>query len=265
MRLDVAAYLARIGHDEAAQPDWATLRALQLAHLYTVPFENLDIHLGRPILLEQDRLFQKIVQQRRGGFCYELNGLFAMLLREIGYTVTLLAAQFPRDDDLPAPELDHLTLLVQCRDRADPVLADVAAGRGSFPTPLRIDTDEVQRQPEVNAAFRVLPEGDGYQVWRQANGSDWEREYRFDLQPRSFAEFQAGCDFHQTSPHSAFTQNRLCTILTPTGRVTLSDNTLITTVHGVRTEDELDDAGCERVLRDHFGITLDHALAISPG
>jgi N-hydroxyarylamine O-acetyltransferase len=82
MMLDVAAYLARIAYDDPVQPDWATLRALQLAHLRTVPFENLDIHLGRTILLEQDHLFHKIVRQRRGGFCYELNGLFAMLLRE---------------------------------------------------------------------------------------------------------------------------------------------------------------------------------------
>lgn len=255
--LDVAAYLARIGYAGPVQPDWATLRALQLAHMRTVPFENLDIHLGRPIALDEDLLFRKIVRQRRGGFCYELNGLFAALLREIGFPLTMLGARFPRDDDLPAPELDHLTLLVRCRDREDAVLADVAAGRGSFPTPLRIDTDEAQPQPEVNAAFRILPERDGYQVWRKPDGGDWEREYWFDPRPREFAEFQTGCDFHQTSPHSLFTQNRLCTILTPAGRVTLSGNTLITTTHGVRSERELDDVGQQRALRDHFGINPD--------
>jgi N-hydroxyarylamine O-acetyltransferase len=258
MMLDVAAYLARIAYDDPVQPDWATLRALQLAHLRTVPFENLDIHLGRTILLEQDHLFHKIVRQRRGGFCYELNGLFAMLLREIGFTVTMLGARFPRDDDLPAPELDHLTLLVRCRDRQYPVIADVAAGRGSFPTPLRIDTDEAQPQPEVSSVFRIQAEQDKYQLWRQPDGGDWEREYQFDLQPREFAEFQAGCEFHQTSPHSPFTQNRLCTILTPTGRITLSGNTLITTANGVRSECELDAAGQQQALRDHFAIDLDH-------
>lgn len=256
MMVDVTTYLARIGHDGPIQPDWATLSALQRAHLRTVPFENLDIHLGRPIQLDRDHLFQKVVLARRGGFCYELNGLFAMLLREIGFAVTLLGARFPRDHDLPTSELDHLTLQVRCRDREYPVLVDVAAGRGSFPVPLRMDTDEAQPQPEVNAAFRIVPERDGYQIWRQPDGGDWEREYRFDLWPREFAEFQAGCDFHQTSPHSLFTQNRLCTILTLTGRVTLSGNTLITTAHGVRTERELDDAGGHQALRDHFGIDL---------
>ncbi len=257
MMLEIAAYLARIGYDGPVQPDWGTLRALQLAHMRTVPFENLDIHLGRPIQLDGDHLFRKVVRDHRGGFCYELNGLFAMLLSEIGFAVTLLGAQFPRDDDLPTSELDHLTLLVRCHDREDAVLADVAAGRGSFPIPLRIDTDEVQPQPEVSSAFRILPEGDGFQIWRQPDSGDWEREYRFNLQPRQFAEFQSGCEFHQTSPHSLFTQNRICTILTPTGRITLSGNTLITTAHGARTERELDDAGYQQSLRDHFGINLD--------
>ena len=82
------------------------------AHLLAVPFENLDIHLGRPISLDQDALFGKIVTRRRGGFCYELNGLFALLLRELGFEVTLLSAGVARADGGFGPEFDHLTLLV---------------------------------------------------------------------------------------------------------------------------------------------------------
>src|SRR5690349_18713825 len=98
MVLDVSAYLTRISYDGPVEPTLPVLHGLHLAHLRSVPFENLDIHLGRPISLAEEQLFAKVVGQRRGGFCYELNGLFAALLREIGYEVTLLAAQFPLPD-----------------------------------------------------------------------------------------------------------------------------------------------------------------------
>src|SRR5688500_17222542 len=90
--MDVARYLARINYSGPTVPTIETLLGLQRAHLYTVPFENLDIGLGRPIQPEAAAIEEKIVARRRGGFCYELNGLFALLLRELGFRVTLLAA-----------------------------------------------------------------------------------------------------------------------------------------------------------------------------
>src|SRR5215211_1320238 len=110
--MDLHTYLQRINYHGQQAPTAATLRDLHRAHLLAVPFENLDIHLGRPILLDQDALFDKIVRRRRGGFCYELNGLFALLLRELGFDVTLLAAGVARADGTFGPEFDHLTLLV---------------------------------------------------------------------------------------------------------------------------------------------------------
>src|SRR5881227_3604080 len=91
-RMDVTAYLDRIGYRGARTPTADTLRAVQLAHLQTIPFKNLDIHLRRSIRLDLERLFQKLVVQRRGGLCYELNGLFAALLRVLGFPVTFLSA-----------------------------------------------------------------------------------------------------------------------------------------------------------------------------
>src|SRR5437762_3314192 len=91
--MDVNAYLKRIDYAGSTAPTLETLNALHQAHLYAVPFENLDIHLGRPIILEYDHLFDKIVTQRRGGFCYELNGMFAWLLRELGFEVSMLNAR----------------------------------------------------------------------------------------------------------------------------------------------------------------------------
>src|SRR6476660_7309603 len=111
--MDVQAYLRRINYHGEQAPTAAVLRDLHRAHLLAVPFENLDIHLGRPIVLDQAALFDKIVRRRRGGFCYELNGLFGLMLRQLGFDVTLLAAGVARADGGFGPEFDHLTLLVR--------------------------------------------------------------------------------------------------------------------------------------------------------
>src|SRR5437762_14222540 len=96
--MHVGAYLQRINYRGSPEPNAQTLRELHRAHMLTVPFENLDIHLGRPITLGQAALFDKIVTRRRGGFCYELNGLFAALLRALGFDVTMLSARVARAD-----------------------------------------------------------------------------------------------------------------------------------------------------------------------
>lgn len=254
--LDVPAYLARIAYDGPVAPTLSVLQALHLAHLRTVPFENLDIHLGRPISLAEEDLFAKVVGRRRGGFCYELNGLFAALLREIGYEVTLLAAQFPLPDGREPIEFDHLVLRVAAPGMA-PVLADVAAGRNGIVGPLVIGSDAAQAQPAAGASFRLQSEGSITWLLRQEPGGEWERSYRFTWRPRQLTDFDAGSRYHQTSPDSGFTQKRICTLMTPNGRVTLADNLLITTRNGDRHEQLLpDDEAWLAALGAHFGIEL---------
>src|SRR5882724_471677 len=123
--MNVSAYLHRIGYSGPHTPTLGTLRQIHRAHLETVPFENLDISLGLPIVLDQDAFVHKIVEENRGGFCYELNGALAALLREMGFRVTLLSARAPKKDGSPGPEFDHLTLRV---DLDQPWLVDVGFG-----------------------------------------------------------------------------------------------------------------------------------------
>lgn len=246
---NLASYLARIGYSGSLAPTADTLRGLHLAHLYTVPFENLDIHTGRPIVLDEDRFFGKVVNERRGGYCFELNGLFARLLRELGFTVTLLSAGvWESERGRFGPDCDHLTLLVQPPE-GERWLADVGFGE-SFTEPLRFDYggDQIQN----GKVYRILRDEDNYQMFEE--GPDG---YVFALRPRRLYDFTYANHFMQTSPDSSFTRNIICSRATPEGRITVSDMRLIITRNGERTERALADPA-ERlaVLRDSFGFEL---------
>jgi N-hydroxyarylamine O-acetyltransferase len=159
--LNIKAYLERINYNGSLAPTAETLRALQVAHLLTVPFENLSIHAGQPIVLEDGALFTKIVENRRGGFCYEANGLFAALLRALGFEVAMLSAQVANAEGEFGPEFDHMTLMVKLEQRW---LVDVGFG-DSFLEPLLLD--ERGEQVQGNRAYRILSEGNYSKLMRR--------------------------------------------------------------------------------------------------
>ncbi len=251
--MDVTAYLQRINYHGPPDPTATTLRDLQWAHLLAVPFENLDIHLGRPILLDEVRFFDKIVSRRRGGFCYELNGLFAWLLRELGFDVTLLSARVAAGDGGFGPEFDHLILLVRLEERW---LADVGFG-DSFRDPLRLDEPGPQGQRQAPGAYQITREGAVWKMLEKDSQGKLVDGYQFTLQPRRLADFADMCRYQQTSPTSHFTQKRICSRATPAGRASLSDLRLIITTNGERHEQELSGPGeYAAKLREYFGIDL---------
>lgn len=242
-------YLDRIGANRPMPTDADALAELQLRHLRSVPFENLSIHLGEPIVLQEAALVDKLVERRRGGFCYELNGAFAALLSALGYRVTLLAASVHTPDGL-GPPFDHLALRVDTGTTGS-WLVDV--GFGSFSQhPLRLDsrTD----QPDPAASFRITPAADGdLEV-----SADGEPQYRLEPRPRRLADFEPTCWWHQTSPASHFTRSVVCSRLTDDGRVTLRDRSLVETTRSGRHERVLsDDAEVLDAYRARFGIDLD--------
>jgi N-hydroxyarylamine O-acetyltransferase len=248
--LDISAYLQRIDYSGPRNPTPQTLQALHTAHMLTVPFENLDIP-DRPIILDEAALFDKIVTRRRGGFCYELNGLFAALLRALGFDVMLLSARVARANGDFGPEFDHLTLLIDLEQRW---LADVGFG-DSFRAPLRLD--EPGEQPEGARSYRLTHDEQRWLMLQRDADADWEPQYAFTLQPRRHADFAAMCHYHQTAPESTFTQKHICSRATPDGRVTLSDMKLIVTTPGARQERLLaDQAEYAAALRQYFGIDV---------
>ncbi len=249
--LNVPAYLDRIAYTGPIAPTKDVLRDLHRAHMLSVPFENLDIALGRKIVCEDDAFIQKIVERRRGGFCYELNGAFAGLLREIGFKVTLLSARVPRDDGSESPEFDHLALRV---DLEEPWLADVGFG-DSFLEPLQLRPGAEQQQD--GWIYRVADCADSLCMQRADRDAAWKRQYSFTLTPRSLNDFAAMCRYHQTSPESPFTHKSICSVATFGGRITVAERKLIFTNNGTKEERPLtSDEEWRAALTEYFGVVL---------
>ena len=247
--MDVDAYLARIGYTGAREPTADVLAALHRAHMLAVPFENLDIHLGVANVLDPVHVFDKVVTRRRGGWCYELNGLFALLLEALGFAVTRYSAAVVLSEP-PSPDFVHLTLRV---DLDRPWLADVGFG-ASFTRPLRLDDESDQERD--GKRYRLARAADGRTVLHE----DDSPQSAFEEAPREMHEFAEMCRVQQTDPDSHFLQAPMCTRATEDGRQTLSGMRLITTTPAGRSERELQSAAEQHaVLRDVFGVDLGHA------
>jgi len=253
--MNVQKYLHRIGVGKTQKaPGITNLTYLMQQHLQAVPFENIDIHLKRPIELNTESLYRKIVTQNRGGFCYELNGLFIQLLQELGYTVHMISARvYNQGKEQYGPEFDHLALIVELSD--DRYLVDVGFG-DTFRTPLQIPQDEIT---DISGRHRLILKynaGDTFilQQWKEDN---WVPEYRFELTYRELAEFEPMCLYHQTSPDSHFTQRMMCTLATENGRITLSDNSLIVTVEGKKKRHQVSEYEKPEILQKYFAVHVD--------
>ncbi|WP_435840509.1 arylamine N-acetyltransferase family protein [Streptomyces bobili] len=270
----VEAYLRRLGVEYSAWPTANVLRELHLRHLRAVPFENLSVHLGEEIVLEERRLVEKVATTGRGGFCYELNGAFGALLRALGFDVTPLAGRVYGDEGRLGIPYDHLALLVRTVDAGE-WLADVGFGAHSH-YPLRFEHRGKQEDP--GGVFRIVEAGadaagvkggagrparEGGPVAGAADLDvvrDDRRVYRLEVRPRVLGDFVAGAWWHSTSPASHFTRSPVCSRVTEDGgRITLSGRRLkVTDAQGVSEEREL--AGDGEVLdvyRERFGISLE--------
>jgi N-hydroxyarylamine O-acetyltransferase len=253
--MDIRKYLERISYDKPVRADVESLYGLHRTHLLTVPFENLDIRSGVPIQLTARVLWDKLILRRRGGFCYELNGMFAWLLKQVGFEVAYLNGRVYNHDGKRGREFDHLTLLVRIPTAEQYWLADVGYG-DSFFEPLRFEYNGEQVQG--SRAYRLEPVTDGYDLWKRDFNWVWNRQYFFDLQPRIFpADFEEACLYHQTSPKSSFTRERVISLSTPDGRITLDSKNLTITASGKRIKRKLkNEMEFQEFLVGYFGVEL---------
>ncbi|MGA3052812.1 MAG: arylamine N-acetyltransferase [Candidatus Korobacteraceae bacterium] len=255
--MDVESYLRRIEYDGPRQPSSAALRGLHRQHLFTVPFENLDIALKTLIWLDLASLYDKIVRCNRGGFCYELNGLFCGLLIALGFRVQMLSARVRRDDGGFGPEFDHMLLRV---DLEEPWLVDVGFG-DSFVDPIVFRAGGAD---QVNGhRYLVSPFEAEWQLLRQDDKGEVPL-YIFRDVPRQLSEYEEMSTFQQTSPESGFTKGWICSKATRDGRITLANRRLIITA-GDRREESMLGSNDEvrRCLHDYFAIEFEDAADLS--
>ena len=249
----IEAYFQRIQYHGDHSPNLALLKNLQRQHLFNVPFENLDIHEGVRIELDTERIYQKLVENRRGGFCYELNGLFYELLTSLGFKVKRVSAIVMDEDRTWTPEYDHMSLVVGI-DGSD-YLSDVGFGRFSF-WPIKLELGLVQEDQE--GKFRVERGPAERLLISKWNNKDWQPEFAFHEQAVPYEAFAARCAYQQDDPASHFLKQRLITKPSEQGRLTLTDKEFkITraeeTFHAVPIQDENDFAA---KLWEHFGVKL---------
>lgn len=249
--MDTKQYLKRIQYTGELNPTLETLRNLQVAHLLTVPFENLDIHLH--IEIKPESSFDKIVIRNRGGFCYELNNLFFDLLKNLGFNIKLVSARVFDKEKGFGPEFDHMAIIATFQN--DQYLADVGFGEFSF-YPLKIELDKEQIDPR--GIFYMEKYNDEHLlVKKKDSNGDYLPEYLFSEKERKPDEFREMLHFHQTSNQSHFTQKRICSLPLPQGRMTLTDKTLKSTYQDTIITTELaDEATVKKVLKEYFKIEL---------
>ncbi len=250
--MNIETYLQRINiEDQKISTDIKSLKYLQRQHLLNVPFENLDIHWGKTIKLDVRKFNTKIVEDKRGGFCYELNGLFNELLKAIGFTTRIVSCCVANKEGKFGAEYDHLAIIVDIK--GEEYLVDVGFG-GFTIEPLLIELGAEQQ--DSSGVYKVLKFEEYLEIQKKTTDG-WKPQYTFKNLERELKEFDGMCVFNQTSPESHFTKGKLCSILTLDGRKTLTDKKFIILKDGVREEAEVksNQEFCE-VLKREFGIFL---------
>lgn len=253
-------YFKRIKFSGEEHPSLEVLQKLQRNHLLHIPFENLDIHYQKPINLDITEISSKIIGTQRGGFCYELNGLFFELLSSIGFKVKRISAKVYDKDNGFGEEYDHLTLIVTLS--AKDYLVDVGFGDFSFsPIPLKLGKVHLDER----GSYIIDKTKNGYLLASRVNEGSERREYLFKNEHRAYCEFEQMCHYQQTSAKSHFTQQKLITKPTEQGRVTLTSDKLKiatqdkTEERVIKSEEEFNEA-----LMTHFQIKMNNVVERKP-
>lgn len=249
--MNVDEILNRIEYTGSREPSLDVLIALQHAYLYTVPFENLDIHARVKIKLDTQKFYEKIILNHRGGFCYESNALFSFLLDALGFDVSILAAKMT-NSEISSPGYSHMALKVSLDQD---YLVDVGNGQ-SVRDPMPIPGDVISQSEGIRYKVGQYSSHE-YALFYRTEETDWLPRFVFSNDHRHLEEFSVMCHYHQTSPASIFTQQRLVTLAMPNGRITMTDDTLTITqddkeeTHAIETKAQMED-----MLHKYFNISV---------
>jgi len=252
---DLDAYFRRIGYGGPARPDLATLAALHARQVDAIPFESLDPLMGRPVRLDIASLQAKLVDSRRGGYCFEQNGLFKAALEAIGFTVAGLGGRvrWMSPPDAPLGPRSHMLLQVDLPE--GPYLADVGFGGHLLDAPLRLEAGPEQTTP--TGRYRLDRDG-ALLALKVMTGGDWRCAYVFNLEPQVHADYVAASWFTSTHPEVLFTSTLLAERLTERARCSLVNTRLTETPRGGTPSERLLASAAE------FGAALEELFGVTP-
>ena len=246
---DLAAYLARIGEAGPLAPTAEVLERLHQAHATTIPFENLDILLGRPIRIDLESLQAKLVQGRRGGYCFEQNTLFAAALANVGFEVTTLAARVRFGSTQLLPRT-HMLLKVNLDQ--GPYLADVGFGGEGLLRPIPLVTGRESTQ--FGRTYRLVAEGDGL-VLQSSRPEGWFDLYAFTMERHYPVDYEVSNHFTSTHPESIFVKGPIAQRPTPVARYALRGGEFTVDRGGVTSVEPIaDDSKLLEILSSAFGL-----------
>lgn len=247
--MDATSYLKRFNAYPIEERFLQDLARLQSLHMQHIPFENLDVIRKVPIYLNLESIYEKIVNQRRGGYCYELNGLFHWLLQELGFDAKLVSATVLKPDGTAAKADTHAAILVELDA---PYLLDVGFGDSTIsPIPLG-----GERHTDHSGTYKIEAYDETlYNLIREEDGKE-RILYRFGTEEKQLSNFHEGCVFNQVSEESSFTHDDLVTRATDDGRITLSGLQLTRSENGEKHKTELSAEEKKKILKSEFGIEL---------
>jgi len=253
---EVEQYLERINYSGDTTVDFSTLQTIHKAHMYSIPFENLDIPLGKQINLSISSLFKKLILKRRGGFCYELNYAFSALLSSLGFNVKLLSARVFHGSTY-GKAFAHMVLLVEVQE--EKVIADVGFGDG-IREPLLLNSKPVK---QVDTIYKIEQQNNEHILFQKRGNLDWTPRYIFSLSTYDIDAFGEMCEWQQTSPESNFSKKSVCSTPTEMGRKTISNGRFIVTTEGARTEYSINsEVEYRQILKQHFHISLPQDIGL---
>jgi N-hydroxyarylamine O-acetyltransferase len=248
---DLKSYLSRIGFQGEAKADLGTLTKLMQLQLRSVPFENLDVQAGKVVSLVPEDIVQKIVSQRRGGYCYEVNGLFAMALDALGISYFFVAAR-PMFYAERRPKT-HMAILVKLGDQT--WLCDLGFGSYGLRAPLSMGMLDVElHQDQDKFMLSQLP--DQEYLLQACIGEQWTAQYSYSLVAQEWLDFAPANYMNSTHPEAIFVKQLLVILQTSEGRKILSGCVLKNWAHGNLTQQGVVESALSVVLREEFGIDV---------
>ncbi|MDR2606144.1 MAG: arylamine N-acetyltransferase [Oscillospiraceae bacterium] len=248
----LTAYLDRIRFSGGTEPNYDTLYKLHTGHTFNIPFENLDVANKLPISLALDALFDKLVTRNRGGYCFEMNGLFSHVLQTVGFAVTPLLARTAFAPGKYSAKL-HEVLLVEFEGSR--YLADVGYGNNGIAAPLPLVTRQEHKQ--FADTYRFQLDADAGYILERKEGAYWLPMYAFTTEPCIPEDYEVSNHYTATHPSSFFRMAKFATMPTPEGRITLMGGTFKTVANGETTEIAVSsDEEFDKILLERFNLKI---------